>query len=62
VSETRVMDPDDLLRAVELVTAAYEEAMRQYGLVKGTRAKISSDAKLNVIKALAEEAPGEARI
>lgn len=47
------VDPMALHSALELVDAAYEEAMRKHGLFRGTRSQITAHARLHVITALA---------
>ncbi|WP_433331854.1 hypothetical protein [Spirillospora sp. CA-294931] len=48
-------NPRELARAVELVSASYEEAMRQHGLLPGTVIVISTAARAKLAEVLADE-------
>lgn len=48
-------NPRDLNRAIELVRAAFVEAMKDHGLLLGTRLAITARAEQNIFEALAAE-------
>lgn len=59
VNESEEARPSELDHAIELVRAAFMEAMREYGIFLDTRIAIGAQAELNIFNALRSDTENE---